>query len=228
MLNQIDLFGDQKSDHINFLENVEDWNLDEKLSKEFETLGFYISDHPLNQYKSIFKNYNITNYDNFERSNDILSSNIACTVLKVQEKKTQKGNSYGIVKFSDLTNVFELFVFAEVFETNRSLLIEGKSIMITLFKNYVDSDKSQKRINVKKIISLKELINEQIKNITFKFSDIKELNILKSLSSNNGETLVKILLEKGDNIQKFQLKDRRNITNQTLNTLKLVKNIVTD
>ena len=228
LLNQIDLFGDQKSDHINFLENVEDWNLDEKLSKEFETLGFYISDHPLNQYKSIFKNYNITNYDNFERSNDILSSNIACTVLKVQEKKTQKGNSYGIVKFSDLTNVFELFVFAEVFETNRSLLIEGKSIMITLFKNYVDSDKSQKRINVKKIISLKELINEQIKNITFKFSDIKELNILKSLSSNNGETLVKILLEKGDNIQKFQLKDRRNITNQTLNTLKLVKNIVTD
>ena len=30
--------------------------------------------------------------------------------------------------------------------------------MITLIKNYVDENKSQKRINVKKIISLKELI----------------------------------------------------------------------
>ena len=58
-----------------------------------------MSNHPLNQYKSIFGLYNITDYQDFEINKDILSSNIACTVLKVQEKKTQKGNSYGIVKF---------------------------------------------------------------------------------------------------------------------------------
>ena len=38
------------------LKKCEDWTTDIKLSKEFETLGFYISDHPLNQYKSIFSN----------------------------------------------------------------------------------------------------------------------------------------------------------------------------
>ena len=64
--------------------------LDIKLTKEFETLGFYISDHPLNQYKSIFKQYNIINYDDFENNNDILSSNIACTVLKSSRKKNSK------------------------------------------------------------------------------------------------------------------------------------------
>ena len=95
--------------------------------------------------------------------------------LKVQEKKTQKGNSYGIVKFSDLSNVFELFIFSDIFEINRDNLIEGNSLMITLIKNYSDENKSQKRINVKKIISLKELINKQIKNITFKFNNIKDL-----------------------------------------------------
>ena len=89
-LNQIDLFGDNENEEINFLENIDDWNIDIKLSKEFETLGFYISDHPLNQYKSIFKQYNIINYDDFENNKDILSSNIACTVLKVQEKKLKK------------------------------------------------------------------------------------------------------------------------------------------
>ena len=120
-----------------FLENIDDWNTDIKLNKEFETLGFYISDHPLNQYKSIFKQYNIINYDDFENNKDILSSNIACTVLKVQEKKTQKGNSYAIVKFSDLSNVFELFIFSDIFEINRDNLIEGNSLMITLIKNYI-------------------------------------------------------------------------------------------
>ena len=153
--NQINLFGELEDDQTNFLVNTSDWVIDKKLAKEFETLGFYISDHPLNQYKTIFNQYNIINYEDFETNNDILSSNIASTVLKVQEKKTLKGTSYGIVKFSDLSNVFELFIFSDIFETNRDNLIEGNSLMITLIKNYVDEDKSQRRINVKKMISLK-------------------------------------------------------------------------
>ncbi len=90
-LNQIDLFGNDEINDTSFLESVDDWNTDTKLTKEFETLGFYISDHPLNQYKSIFKSYNIISYDEFENDNNIISSNIACTVLKVQEKKLKKG-----------------------------------------------------------------------------------------------------------------------------------------
>ena len=49
--------------YLNYLDNAEDWKVDVKLSKEFETLGFYISDHPLNQYKSLFNKYNIINYE---------------------------------------------------------------------------------------------------------------------------------------------------------------------
>ena len=45
---------------LDFLENNRRLGLsDIKLTKEFETLGFYISDHPLNQYKPIFKQFNI-------------------------------------------------------------------------------------------------------------------------------------------------------------------------
>ena len=128
------------------LENIEDWNVDIKLSKEFETLGFFISDHPLNQYKSLFNQYNIIDYEEFNSNENILSSNIASTILKVQEKKTQKGTSYAIIKFSDLSGVFELFVFSDVFETNREILIEGNSVMITLVKNYVDENKIQKKL----------------------------------------------------------------------------------
>ena len=154
------MFIEHEDDQTNFLENISDWVKDIKLTKEFDTLGFYISDHPLNQYKTIFSQYNIINYEDFEINNDILSSNIACTVLKVQEKKTQKGTSYGIVKFSDLSSVFELFIFSDVFEINREKLIEGKSLMLTLIKNYKDNDKTQKRINVKSIVSLHDALNK--------------------------------------------------------------------
>ena len=227
-LNQIDLFGSEETQEINFFEKIDDWNIDTKLAKEFETLGFYISDHPLNQYKSIFKQYNINDYNSFENSSDILSSNIACTVLKIQEKKTQKGSSYGIIKFSDLSNVFELFIFSEIFESNRQKLLEGNSVMLTLMKNYIDENKSQKRINVKKIVPLKELINKPYKNITFKFNEIDDLHKLKNLSVKDGNTEVKILMDKNSKIYKFELKDKRKINNQVLNTLNLSENVVID
>ena len=228
LLNQIDLFGEQDKDEEFFIETINDWNTDTKLTKEFETLGFYISDHPLNQYKSVFKYYNITSYKNFEDNNDIISSNIACTVLKVQEKKTQKGNSYSIVKFSDLSNVFELFIFSDIFETNRNNLTEGNSLMLTLIKNYSDDSKTQKRINVKKIIALNELTNQQIKNITFRFTDIKDIQKLKKLSPKEAETDVKIILEWNDKILKFQLKHKRKINNKVLNSMNLMENVLND
>ena len=226
LLNQIDLFQNQDVDETNFLKKDEDWNTDIKLTKEFETLGFYISDHPINQYKSIFKQYNIIDYNDFENNNDILSSNIACTVLKVQEKKTQKGSTYAIIKFSDLSNVFELFVFSEIFELNREVLKEGNSLMITLIKNYSDQLKTQKKINIKKIISLKGLTEKPIKNIIFKFDKIEDLNKLKKLSREDGETNVKILVDNKDEILTLHLKDKRNINHRLINSLNLGKNVI--
>ncbi len=227
-LNQINLFGDKDKEEINFIESFKDWNTDEKLSKEFETLGFYISDHPLNQYKSIFNQYNIMNFGYYENNKDILSSNIACTVLKVQEKKTQKGSSYGIVKFSDLLNVFELFIFSEIFEINRNILVEGNSLMLTLIKNYSNENKTLKRINVKKIISLNELINKQISNITFKFNNISEMEKLDYLDTENGETVVKILLNENNRSCIFKLKNKRKINNKLLNSSNLLENVIVE
>ena len=228
LLNQIDLFGKEDNEEINFLEDIDDWKTDIKLAKEFETIGFYISDHPLNQYKTILHQYNVISFEDFSNNKDILSSNIACTVLKVQEKKTQKGNSYAIIKFSDLSNVFELFIFSDIFETNREILFEGNSLMITLIKNFTDETKNQTRINVKKIVSLNELINKPIKNITFRFQNIKELSKLKNLSLKQAETEVKFYLDKDSETLTFKLKNKRKINNNLLNTLELEKNVKID
>ena len=180
----------------------------------------------MNQYKSIFNQYNIISFENFESNSNILSSNIACTVLKVQEKKTQKGSTYAIVKFSDLSSVFELFVFSDIFENSRDKIKEGKSIMLTLIKNYTDQNKSQKRINVKDIVSLTEVVNKTVKNITFKFNNTHDLDKIKKITNITGETDVKIILEIDNKIYTFQLKNKRKIDNKFLNEKNLLNNVI--
>ena len=228
MANQIDLFEDEFKTKDDFLEKIEDWNIDNKLSKEFETLGFFISDHPLNQYKIIFNQYNIVNYDYFENEKNSLSSNIACTVLKVQEKKTLKGNSYAIVKLSDLSSVFELFIFSDVYELNRDKLIEGNSLMITLMKNYADEAKTQRKINVKKIVTLKEVVNSNFEELKFKINNFEELTKLKNLSKKDGKTKITFQISDKDNNYTFALNDKRYIDNNLINELKIRENILLD
>ena len=143
-------------------------------------------------------------------------------------KNSREKNSKGILtefKFSDLSNVFELFIFSEIFETNRNILKEGNSVILTLIKNFTDENKTQKRINVKKIISLNELTNQQIKNITFKFSDIESMKKLKKLSNIDGETDVKVIYYKDDKIHEFKFKSKRKVNNQLINSLNLEENI---
>ena len=228
MDNQINLFDDEFESNDDFLEKIDDWNTDTKLSKEFETLGFFISDHPLNQYKIIFNQYNIVSYDQFENDKNTLSSNIACTILKVQEKKTQKGTSYAIVKLSDLSSVFEIFIFSDIFETNREKLIEGSSLMITLMKNYIDSAKTQKKINVKKIVTLKEVLNSNFEELKFKIESLEELKKLKSLSKKDGKTKIIFQISDKDNNFTFALKDKRKIDNNLINELNIRENILID
>ena len=148
--NQIDLFGENNTQDNDVIMKIEDWNFEERLSKEFESVGFFISDHPLNQFKEIFADYNIKDYLSFNNDNEIINSNIAATLLKIQERKTAKGNPYAVLKLTDLTSVFELFIFSEVLEKNREILKEGSSLILTLIKSNSEIENRFRRIKCSK------------------------------------------------------------------------------
>ena len=219
-LNQTELFSSEDVKNDDFLAKSEDWPFEEKLSKEFETLGFFISDHPLSQFKNMYQQYKILNFTDFINDNEIVERNVAATVLKVQEKQTQKGNSYAIVKFSDLSGVFELFIFSDVFDHNRSILSEGNSLIITIIKNISDDDNRFKKINVKKIVSLKEIINKPIKEITFNTEEINSLENISNLTKENGNTEVKIIFKDDEKKITYKLKNKRKIDRKSLESLK--------
>ena len=90
-------------------------------------------------------------------NDELKETNIAATLLKIQERKTAKGNSYAVLKLTDLTSVFELFIFSDILELNREILKEGNSLILTLVKSISDEENRFKRINVQKIASLKDL-----------------------------------------------------------------------
>ena len=85
----------------------------------FISLGFYVSAHPLNEFKEIFKQLKIISYSQFF-NNDAKESLVSGTVMSIQEKKSSKGTPYAIIKFSDKQEEFELFLFSELLISNRT------------------------------------------------------------------------------------------------------------
>ena len=218
--NQIDLFGSDEIKNDDIVNFIDDWKFEERLSKEFEAVGFFISDHPLNQFKEIFDDYKIIDFNKFNIKEEYRESNIAATLLKVQERKTAKGKSYAIIKLTDLTSVFELFIFSDILELNRNILVEGNSLIITLSKNIIEDNNRFKRLNVKKIASLKDLFNKPISEIEFATKDSKKMNEILNLIKKDGATSVKIKIKDGDENLIFKLKNKRLVDRKTVNTLK--------
>ena len=64
--NQANLFDTNEtiSDDFEFLSS-KSWKQKELLSEEFKSLGFYISNHPLNEYQDIFNQLKINSYNQF-------------------------------------------------------------------------------------------------------------------------------------------------------------------
>ena len=218
--NQKDLFSDDQEHENDIIEEIKDWKFEERLSKEFESIGFFISDHPLNQFKEIFKDYEIIDYQKFYNNNSLKDNNIAATLLKIQERKTAKGNSYAVLKLTDLSGVFELFVFSDILELNREILKEGNSLILTLSKNISEEQEAVKRINVKKIGSLKDLFNSVINEITLNINSKKQLEEIHKFLDQKGNTVVNINFSDKHKKHVFRLKNSRNVDRKSINLLR--------
>ena len=218
--NQIDLFSDDDIRQEDILIKEDDWKFEERLSKEFEAVGFFISDHPLNQFIEIFDDYKIKDYFSFISQEEQKDSNIAATLLKIQERKTAKGNSYAVLKLTDLSSVFELFIFSDVLELNREILKEGSSLILTLYKNVSNDENRLTRTNVQKIASLKDLYNSPINEVSFKVKYENQIEEISKILKKDGRTVVNINLITEDNNLKFRLKNTRKLDRKSLNQLR--------
>ena len=153
-------------------------------------------------------------------SDEIKDANIAATLLKVQERKTAKGNSYAVLKLTDLSSVFEIFIFSDILELNREILKEGNSLLLTLIKSISNDENRFKRINVQKIGSMMDLFNSPINEVSFKVNSDENLETISSILSEDGKTEVDISMIVDDKTLRFKLKNTRNLDRKSLNLLR--------
>ena len=198
------------------------WRQKELLSEEFKSIGFYLTNHPLNEYEEIFNQLNITSYNQFCEK-DKSEGLVAGTIMSIQEKKSAKGTPYAIIKFSDKQAEFELFLFAEILVTNREKLKESESFVLTLQKDKIPGETGKKRVNVKKILNLDEAINKPYSNVTIELKNNYNLDEIKSLLSIKGETKINLVVKEKNKQAYYSLQENRKFDLNQLKALKAKK-----
>ena len=217
--NLFDITSNKENESFEF-ETSEKWTKKELLSEEFNSLGFYISDHPLNEYKEFFNELEIESYKDFINNNKS-ETLVAGTIMSIQEKKSAKGTSFAIVKFSDNNSEFEIFLFSDLLTANREKLKESNSFVLTLQKERNNTEGAQKRINIRKIIDLSDLVNKTYESVSIELNDKKMLNDLNKLLENSGETKINVVLKENNKNYLFELEKTRKFD---FNLFSLIKN----
>lgn len=218
--NQSSLFSDdnQKVSYLMQANNSPNWINSEILSKEFESIGFYLSNHPLEDFKDFLDQYKTKLFKDFENCND-RESFVAGTIMSIKEKKTVKGNPFAIIKFSDQSKIFELFLFSDTLETNRKKLTEGKSFLLTIIKDKENQENRFKKISIRKIISLEEMMKINYNNVHIEIDTSDNLKKLYQSINEKGNSKIKISIAEEDKKYLFELRDKRKFDYETLKYL---------
>ena len=195
------------------------WKQKKLLSEEFKSIGFYLTNHPLNEFEEIFNQLNINSFKKFCES-DSKESLVAGTIMSIQEKKSAKGTPYAIIKFSDKETEFELFMFAEILVSNREKLVESESFVLTLQKDKIIGDKEKQRINIKKVLKLDEAISKPYSKVTIELKNDYDLQEIRELLSNRGETEINLVVNDKNKQAHYLLQESRKFD---LNHLKALK-----
>ena len=219
--NQTNLFANNNDEKSEFdYVKSKSWSKRELLLEEFKSLGFYITDHPLNEYKDIFNHLKITSYKEFLENKDS-EALVAGTIMSIQEKKSSKGTPFAIVKFSDNKGEFELFLFSEILINHRDKLKESESFVLTLQKDKLLPDRSKRRVNIRKILSLNDIINKPYSKVTIELKDNYNIEELKKLLTTKGHTQINLIFNKSNQRIHYNLLNSRKFD---INQLKVLKN----
>ena len=219
--NQNSLFADSsdRNEVIFKTETNNNWSSNDMLMNEFQSIGFYMSDHPLNIYTDYFDKMKIVSFNHFNQSSESTAL-VAGTIMSIQEKKSSKGTPFAIVKFSDLESEFELFLFSDLLVLNRDKLKTANSFILTLQKDSFNQDNISRRINIKKLISLNDFTKKEYDKVTIELKNQSNLDDLQNLLKEDGNTKIEIKIRKTSKVYTFALKNLRKFNVGTFNHIK--------
>ena len=162
------LFGD--SDELTSIDikidELPEYDLTRLLELEKESLGIYVSGHPLDSFREQLDELNYTLSSDIDTLAD---GSTAIIVGKVEEdggivsKTSKKGNKFGIITLMDYHGNIEFMVFSDMLEDLQKKKLLGELKEPIAFNIQIRKDDQFTRINAKKILKLKDVNKQKVK-----------------------------------------------------------------
>ena len=146
-IGQSELFAGPAAPERFVLPAVEPWLPAQRLQREYEAVGFFLSGHPLDDYAAALKRLRVQSWSEFSRAVKAGASagRVAGTVVARTERRTKNGTKMGIIGLSDPSGHYEAVLFAEGLAQYRDLLETGAAVLLFLTAE-VQGDEVRARI----------------------------------------------------------------------------------
>jgi DNA polymerase III subunit alpha len=237
-IGQSELFGGAAAPAPINLPAVEPWLPAERLRREYEAVGFFLSGHPLDDYASALKRLRVQSWSEFTRAVKAGASagRVAGTVVSRTERRTKNGNKMGIIGLSDASGAYEAVLFAEGLAQYRDLLEPGTAVLLFLTAE-VQGDEVRARIQsaepldqaaAKMQKGLRVFLRDDapIEGVARRLEPIKLASGRNGAEHGDGEVSMVLILGNGNEVE-VKLPGRFKVSPQIAGAIKAVSGVVT-
>ena len=152
---QVDMFGELMGDAeppAMELPNTPDWTSREQLTGEKETIGFYVTGHPLDEYRekvADLATHDTTTTEGLERGVEVAMCGV---ITGIQRRRNKEQKLWASFVLEDWAGTAECMAFAKVFEDLAKDIVEDKAVLIRGM--ILPEENTAPRISVKSIVPL--------------------------------------------------------------------------
>lgn len=233
---QVSLFGDASEVQIPepLVPPCEEWGTMEKLKREKEVVGIYISGHPLDDFKTELNVFCNGNVSLFNEPENYLNKEISVggVITDVQHRVSKNGKGWALFCVEDYTDSYEFRIFGEEYLKYRHFLLINSFVYLKVYikegwMNRETGKKGEPRLQFNSIMMLQDVMEAYAKKLTIhlKAEEIKEerIDILKSLiNSHKGNHTLNFTIHEAESKIKLTMPSRKqkvNISNTLLTEL---------
>jgi DNA polymerase-3 subunit alpha len=133
------------------LPEIEEWSENQRLAFEKESIGFYISGHPLKHYEELLDKFTNANAISIKEIKNGGAVRIGGLIRSTKVIKTKRGDLMAFATIEDLHGAVEATVFSRVYTSVSDLLVEDNAIFI---QGQVQKDEQSVKILAEKVVPM--------------------------------------------------------------------------
>lgn len=174
-----------------------DWPAPQRLKKEFEALGLYMSAHPLSFYKQELDTLRVISSNSFEKHHNETIQAAGVLIAKKEKISKKSGKKFAILTFSDFNGTFEATLFGDSFQEVKDILNVGESFLLNLL---IKCEENSYRLLIQSISRL--VITEKHFNLSIPHDMDHEIVLKKIKEMDEGNSSLTLIYfldgEKGE------------------------------